>query len=256
MELNQLTAISPIDGRYRDKVQFLDNYFSEYALIKYRVQVEIEYFLFLADKKLFSLPLKSRKVLRQVIQNFSEADALAIKQIEAITNHDVKAVEYWLKAQLEKTGAGEVKEWIHFALTSQDINNTSIPLCWKACMENEYLPWIVNIQKSLHSYAAEWRHIPMLARTHGQAASPTTLGKELMVFVERLANQIRLFGYIPYSAKFGGATGNFNAHHVAFPTKDWPKLGDQFVEGKLGCNASSLPRKLNITTTWLHTLTV
>jgi len=234
MELNQLTAISPIDGRYRDKVQFLDNYFSEYALIKYRVQVEIEYFLFLADKKLFSLPLKSRKVLRQVIQNFSEADALAIKQIEAITNHDVKAVEYWLKAQLEKTGAGEVKEWIHFALTSQDINNTSIPLCWKACMENEYLPWIVNIQKSLHSYAAEWRHIPMLARTHGQAASPTTLGKELMVFVERLANQIRLFGYIPYSAKFGGATGNFNAHHVAFPTKDWPKLGDQFVEGKLG----------------------
>jgi adenylosuccinate lyase len=234
MELNNLTAISPIDGRYRKQVQALEEYFSEYALIKYRVLVEVEYFFFLADKKFFELRDESRQQLRKVSDEFSLEDAAQIKQIEAITNHDVKAVEYFLKEQLDKAGASELKEWIHFGLTSQDINNTSIPLAWKNCMENDYLPAIVNLKSSVRRLASQWKEISMLARTHGQPASPTTLGKELMVFVERLDNQIDLFSYVPYSAKFGGATGNFNAHNIAFPDKDWVALGNEFVEDILG----------------------
>ena len=233
MELTTLTAISPIDGRYRKQIQFLEEYFSEYALIKYRVLVEVEYFFFLADKKFFKLPAKCREFMRTVSEDFSLDHAQQIKQIEAITNHDVKAVEYFLKEQLSNCGGAELTEWIHFGLTSQDINNTSIPLSWKACMEHEYLPSILNLRKSLHQFANEWRNVSMLARTHGQPASPTTLGKEIMVFTERLDNQVQLFGYVPYAAKFGGATGNFNAHHIAFPNKDWVKLGNEFVEGVL-----------------------
>ena len=234
MELSHLTAISPIDGRYRKQVSHLDEYFSEYALIKYRVLVEIEYFFFLADKKFFKLAPKARLQLKKVMDGFSIDDAQQIKQIEAITNHDVKAVEYFLKEQLDKAGIPQLKEWIHFGLTSQDINNTAIPLSWKHAMEHEYLPSVINLQNHLYQLAAQWKNIPLLARTHGQPASPTRLGKEIMVFVERLHNQVELFSSVPYAAKFGGATGNFNAHHVAFPKKNWVVLGNTFVEEVLG----------------------
>ncbi|HEX8461213.1 MAG TPA: adenylosuccinate lyase [Segetibacter sp.] len=230
MELTSLTAISPIDGRYRKQVQFLEEYFSEYALMKYRVFVEVEYFFFLADQKFFQLDNKVKQQLRKVADEFSIADAKRIKEIEATTNHDVKAVEYFLKEQLEKAGGNESKEWIHFGLTSQDINNTSIPLSWKDCMEHEFLPAVINLQNALKELAVKWKGISMLAKTHGQPASPTVLGKEIMVFVERLQNQVNLFSYIPYAAKFGGATGNFNAHNVAFPAKDWVALGNEFVD--------------------------
>ena len=234
MELTNLTAISPVDGRYRKQVAHLDEYFSEYALMKYRVIVEIEYFLFLADKKFFKLNTKARLQLRKVAEDFSLDDAQQIKDIERITNHDVKAVEYFLKQQLDKAGAADAKEWIHFGLTSQDINNTSIPLSWKNCMEHDYLPILINLQNNLFQLASKWKDISMLARTHGQPASPTKLGKEIMVYVERLENQVQLFSYIPYAAKFGGATGNFNAHKIAFPKKDWITLGNEFVENVLG----------------------
>ncbi len=234
MELNHLTAISPIDGRYRKQVNHLDEFFSEYALIRYRVMVEMEYFFFLSDNKFFKLAPKARLQLKKVMDDFSMDDARQIKQIESITNHDVKAVEYFLKEQLDKAGIAPLKEWIHFGLTSQDINNTAIPLSWKHCMEHEYLPSIINLQNKIYQLAVEWKAIPLLARTHGQAASPTRLGKEFMVFVERLHNQIELFSSIPYAAKFGGATGNFNAHHIAFPKKNWVLLGNNFVEGVLG----------------------
>jgi adenylosuccinate lyase len=234
MELNQLTAISPIDGRYRNQVSQIDEFFSEYALIKYRVIIEVEYFLFLAEKKFFKLPAKSKQQLNSIIANFSIADAQQIKSIEATTNHDVKAVEYFLKQQFDTIGIGALKEWIHFGLTSQDINNTAIPLSWKHCMEHEYLPAMINTQNKLVALAQEWKNITLLARTHGQPASPTRLGKELMVFVERINYQIELFVSIPYAAKFGGATGNFNAHHIAFPKKNWIALGNAFVEVNLG----------------------
>ncbi len=234
MELNQLTAISPIDGRYRNQVSQLDEFFSEYALIKYRVIVEVEYFLFLAEKKIFKLPAKSKQQLNSIIANFSIADAQQIKSIEATTNHDVKAVEYFLKQQFDTIGISALKEWIHFGLTSQDINNTAIPLSWKHCMEHEYLPAMINTQNKLVALAQEWKNIPLLARTHGQPASPTRLGKELMVFVERINYQVELFVSVPYAAKFGGATGNFNAHHIAFPKKNWITLGNAFVEVNLG----------------------
>ncbi|HVX25733.1 MAG TPA: adenylosuccinate lyase [Parafilimonas sp.] len=230
MELNNLTAISPVDGRYRKQVAHLDEYFSEYALIKYRVLVEVQYFIFLADKKLFKLSSKAKQKLVALANNFSLNDAEQVKQIEAITNHDVKAVEYFLKQELEKINVKTEKEWIHFGLTSQDINNTAIPLSWKNCLENEYLPAIINLQKQLKELAEKWQTIPMLARTHGQPATPTKLGKEIMVFVERIENQVKLFSYIPYAAKFGGATGNFNAHAIAFPKKDWMKMGNEFIE--------------------------
>ncbi len=233
MELNKLTAISPIDGRYRKQVHHLDEYFSEYALMKYRVQVEIAYFLFLADKKIFKLGEKHRKAMLQLSENFSLHDAETIKQIEATTNHDVKAVEYFIKQALDKVGASAVKEWVHFGLTSQDINNTSIPLSWKHCMEYEYLPALLNLKNKLAQLGEQWMKISMLARTHGQPASPTKLGKEILVFTERMDAQIRLFVQIPFTAKFGGATGNFNAHHVAFPKKDWVKLANEFTENSL-----------------------
>ena len=234
MELNALTAISPIDGRYRSQVQHLDEYFSEYALMKYRVLVEVEYFLFLSEKKFFSLSAAAKKTLRAVAEDFSIEDARKIKQTEKITNHDVKAVEYFLKEKLTELKADNVSEWVHFGLTSQDINNTAVPLSWKRAVEFEYLPAILNLNRQLEILAEDWQDIPMLARTHGQPASPTRLGKEIRVFVERLSNQVEQFIEVPVTAKFGGATGNFNAHQVAFPKKDWVALGNQFVEGTLG----------------------
>ncbi|MBK7678137.1 MAG: adenylosuccinate lyase [Chitinophagaceae bacterium] len=229
MELNTLTAISPVDGRYRKQVQHLDEYFSEYALIKYRVQVEIEYLLFLEKKKFFKLPGKTIKHLEKLAEDFGPEDAQEIKQIEFTTNHDVKAVEYFLKNELEKNGGAAAKEWVHFGLTSQDINNTAIPLSWKHAIEYEYLPALLNLNTELKILATEWKDIPMLAHTHGQPASPTKLGKEIMVFVERIENQIEQFIGIPFSGKFGGATGNFNAHHIAFPKTDWIKFANEFV---------------------------
>src|SRR5579871_1779925 len=234
MELNTLTAISPIDGRYHKQLHFLDDYFSEFALIKYRVLVEVEYFLFLSDKKIFSLPAAVRKNLQSVAENFNLENAEEIKKTESITNHDVKAVEYFLKKKLDEAKAGSIKEWVHFGLTSQDINNTSIPLLWKHAVEIEYLPSLLNLNMQLKLLAEEWNDVPMLARTHGQPASPTVLGKEILVFVERIENQIDQLIAIPFSAKFGGATGNMNAHQIAFPKKDWVKLANEFVEGTLG----------------------
>ncbi|HEY2721807.1 MAG TPA: adenylosuccinate lyase, partial [Chitinophagaceae bacterium] len=233
MELTPLTAISPVDGRYRKHVQHLDEYFSEYALMKYRVLVEIEYFLFLADKKIFKLSNKAFKHLKKILDHFGLEDAQEIKQIEYKTNHDVKAVEYYLKNELTGSGAGNIREWIHFGLTSQDINNTAIPLLWKHAIEYEYLPALLNLNSQLKLLAREWKNIPMLAHTHGQPASPTKLGKEIMVFIERIENQIEQLINIPFTAKFGGATGNFNAHYAAFPKIDWIKLANQFVEKNL-----------------------
>lgn len=234
MELSSLTAISPIDGRYRKQVAQLDQYFSEFGLIKYRVIIEIDYFLFLSEKKFFKVNSKLKAHLTDVKNNFSLDDAQQIKQIESITNHDVKAVEYFLKEQLDKAGASDLKEWIHFGLTSQDINNTAIPLSWKNFLEDEYLPAIANTYNALHDLAKQWSKISMLARTHGQPASPTVLGKEIMVFAERIYGQLNLLMQVPFAAKFGGATGNFNAHHIAFPKKNWVELGNEFVEKVLG----------------------
>jgi len=234
MELQPLTAISPIDGRYRKQTAHLDTYFSEFALIKQRVVVEVEYFIFLAEKKFFILPAKTKNLLQKVVENFSLDDAQKIKNIEAITNHDVKAVEYFLKEELEKGGAGKIKEWIHFGLTSQDINNTAIPMLWKAGIEKDYLPTIATVKNSLEELAKKWKNVVMLAHTHGQPASPTILGKEIMVFAERIQNQLEQFKHIPFTAKFGGATGNFNAHVVTYPKTNWIKFADQFVENKLG----------------------
>ena len=235
MELTALTAISPVDGRYRSQLTALAPYFSEFGLIRYRVRVEVEYFLFLAGKRIFKLPAAAKPAkLRSIYENFSEEDAQQIKTIERTTNHDVKAVEYFLKEKLRAFGAGDSVEWVHFGLTSQDINNTAVPLLWKEALEEQFLPAIENMVLRLQKMAKDWQGIPMLARTHGQPASPTTLGKEWMVFVERLRGQIELLSHIPFAAKFGGATGNFNAHHVAFPQTDWIRLGNDFVHDKLG----------------------
>lgn len=235
MELSPLSAISPVDGRYRNQVNHLDEYFSEYALIKYRIIVEVEYFFLLADKKFFKLSARARKLIRTAMENFSLEDAAEIKEIEKTTNHDVKAVEYFIKKQLDKTdAAADAMEFVHFGLTSQDINNTAIPLSWKHYTEHEYLPALLNLQHALHLLASQWKNIPMLARTHGQPASPTILGKEIMVFAERIENQVQLFSYIPFAAKFGGATGNFNAHYVAYPDTDWIAFANHFVEDILG----------------------
>ena len=234
MELIPLSAISPIDGRYRKQVQHLDDYFSEYALMKYRVLVEVEYLLFLAEKKFFKLPVKTQKSLVALKDNFGPEDAQEIKQIEFTTNHDIKAVEYYIKQELDKSDASSIKEWVHFGLTSQDINNTAIPLSWKHALEFEYLPFLLNLNRELRTLASGWRNIPMLARTHGQPASPTSLGKEIMVFVERIENQVELLINIPISAKFGGASGNFNAHHIAFPKTDWIKFSNEFLDKILG----------------------
>ena len=234
MNLNQLSSISPIDGRYHSQTHQLSEYFSEYALMKYRLIVEVEYFISLGEKKLFRMSSKLAAQLRELANEFSLNDAETIKHTEAVTNHDVKAVEYFLKGQLERLGAGALKEWVHFGLTSQDINNTAIPLLWKDSLEREYLPALLNLQMHLGKLAVQWKDIPMLARTHGQPASPTRLGKELFVFTERIENQVQLFSYIPFTGKFGGATGNFNAHYVAYPKMNWHLFADAFLSEKLG----------------------
>lgn len=234
MQLNTLTALSPIDGRYHSQVEHLDQYFSEYALMKYRVRVEIEYFLFLAEENFFTISDKIKKAIKEFEKSFSEKDALAIKKIEKTTNHDIKAVEYFLKQALQKLGLPNLTEWVHFGLTSQDINNTAISLLFKEFIHQEYYPILNLASLNLKTLAQEWINVPMLARTHGQPATPTRLGKELMVFVERIQNQLQLSSAIPFSTKFGGAIGNFNAHHIAFPKKDWVALGNKFVEKTLG----------------------
>lgn len=238
MELDLLTAISPIDGRYRGKAEALAAYFSEFALIKYRVQVEVEYFIALCELPLPQLKGVGKEVfeaLRMIYRNFSEADAQRIKDIESVTNHDVKAVEYFLKEEFDKLGGlDEYKEFIHFGLTSQDINNTSIPLSIKEALEQVYYPLIEELIEQLRTYAIEWETIPMLAKTHGQPASPTRLGKEVMVFVYRLERQLATLKACPVTAKFGGATGNFNAHHVAYAAHDWKAFGNRFVAENLG----------------------
>jgi adenylosuccinate lyase len=234
MELNLLTAISPIDGRYRAQLSHLANYFSEYALIRYRIRVEVEYFIALGEKKIFPLKPTQVKSLRALYENFTPEKAQEIKNVERITNHDVKAVEYYIKKELDALKMGGVKEFVHFGLTSQDVNNTAIPLLWKEALEYEYFPALSNMVLGLKQLAKSWMHIPMLARTHGQPASPTRLGKEIMVFVERLEQQMTLMQAIPYSCKFGGATGNFNAHAVAYPRTDWIQFANRFCAGKLG----------------------
>lgn len=237
MRLNTLTAISPIDGRYHNKTVLLADYFSEYALIRYRVLVEIEYFIALCELSLPQLKDIDKSVypqLRNIINEFSEADALKIKEIETVTNHDVKAIEYFLKEKFDKLNLERYKEFIHFGLTSQDINNTAIPLSLKDALDKIYYPLINRMIDILKEYAKEWKSIPMLAKTHGQPASPTRLGKEIMVFVSRLENQLEQLKAVPISAKFGGATGNYNAHNVAYPEIDWKNFGDTFVQNKLG----------------------
>ena len=239
MELDVLTAISPIDGRYRNKTQELAGYFSEYALIRYRVRVEIEYFITLCELPLPQLESFDHKLfepLRDIYRNFSEQDAARVKEIEQTTNHDVKAVEYFIKEKISALSgfATEAKEFIHFGLTSQDINNTSVPLSIKEALEQVYYPMVEELIEQLNDYAEQWKNIPMLAKTHGQPASPTRLGKEIMVFVYRLEEQLRALKDTPITAKFGGATGNYNAHHVAYPQYDWREFGNKFVSEKLG----------------------
>jgi len=238
MKLDALTAISPIDGRYRGKTESLAEYFSEFALIKYRVQVEVEYFITLCE-----LPLPQLQgvdpayfeSLRNIYRHFTEADAARIKEIESVTNHDVKAVEYFLKEQFDKLGGLEdVKEFIHFGLTSQDINNTSVPLSIKDALQKVFYPLVEELIAQLRTYAEEWKDIPMLAKTHGQPASPTRLGKEVQVYVYRLQSQLDELKACKLTAKFGGATGNYNAHHVAYPQIDWKSFGNKFVSEKLG----------------------
>ena len=240
--MNELTAISPVDGRYRSKTESLAKYFSEFGLIKYRVQVEVEYLIYLNSIGLkgFDTPFSSEQVsaLRGIYQNFTEAMALTIKETEKTTNHDVKAVEYFLKAELDKLNLSHEKEWVHFGLTSQDINNTAIPLSLKEALQEVVLPSLQNIIAVLDKMASAYNEVPMLARTHGQAASPTKLGKEIMVFVSRLKVQYEQLMMIPFSAKFGGATGNFNAHYIAFPDKNWQDFGNSFVENILKLNRS------------------
>ena len=241
MSLTPLNAVSPIDGRYRSKTKSLSNYFSEEALIKYRVLVEVEYFIALCEADLPQLKGVTPTVfdsLRNLYKNFTTEDAQWIKESEKITNHDVKAVEYFIKDKFESLGLSNYKEFIHFGLTSQDINNTAIPLSTKEAFEKVYLPGLISVIAKLKELAIEWKNIPMLARTHGQPASPTRLGKEILVFVERLEEQMRLLFNIPFAAKFGGATGNYNAHHVAYPTTDWKKFGTDFVESTLGLHHS------------------
>lgn len=237
MNLNQLTAISPIDGRYREKISDLLLYFSEYALIKYRVQVEIEYFIALCKNSgielLQSIDESKLNRLRGIYLGFDEDDAQDIKEIEAITNHDVKAVEYFLKEKFDAINLSEYKEYIHFGLTSQDINNTATPMMWRDALNEVYIPQLENLIKILDGLADEWEDIPMLARTHGQPASPTRLGKEIKVFTYRLYNQLEVLKHIPAKAKFGGATGNFNAHKVAYPDVDWKEFGNNFLYNSL-----------------------
>ena len=237
MIFSTLTAISPVDGRYRNKAENLAAYFSEYALIKYRVQVEIEYFITLSEflPQLRALATgENKEALRKIYREFSVEDATRIKEIESVTNHDVKAVEYFIKEKFDLLSLQEYKEFIHFGLTSQDINNTSVPLSIKDALNEVYFPGLQEVIDMLKKYAEDWADVPMLAKTHGQPASPTRLGKEVMVFVYRLEQQVKLLKATPVSAKFGGATGNFNAHHVAYPDYDWKAFGNKFVNEVLG----------------------
>lgn len=247
MDLSLLTAISPIDGRYRSKTELLAEYFSEYALIKYRIRVEIEYFITLCELPLPQLADFDHSLfapLRDIYREFTPADAQRVKEIEAITNHDVKAVEYYIKERIDAfsgisgesglSGMSAFKEFIHFGLTSQDINNTSVPLSIKEALADVYIPLLEELIEQLHDYAEAWKTVPMLAKTHGQPASPTRLGKEIMVYVYRLEEQLRSLKDTPITAKFGGATGNFNAHHVAYPQYNWCEFGNRFVSEKLG----------------------
>ncbi len=239
--LSELNAISPIDGRYRNKTQNLAPYFSEEALIKYRVLIEVEYFIALCEVPLPQLSGVDKAVfpsLRAMYENFSTEDALWIKETEKTTNHDVKAVEYFIKSKFDALGLEKYKEFIHFGLTSQDINNTAIPLSTKEAFENVYMPSLISVIQKLKELSVEWKDVPLLARTHGQPASPTRLGKEILVFVERLEEQMRLLFNVPFAAKFGGATGNYNAHKVAYPNNDWKAFGSQFVEDILGLHHS------------------
>ncbi|MCI6618022.1 MAG: adenylosuccinate lyase [Prevotella sp.] len=238
MKLDALTAISPVDGRYRGKTEPLAAYFSEYALIRYRVRVEIEYFIALCELPLPQLAAFDHArfgQLRDIYRDFDETSAARVKEIEQTTNHDVKAVEYFIKEQFDRLqGLEAYKEFIHFGLTSQDINNTSVPLSVKEALEEVYIPQVESLVSLLRQYADDWKDVPMLAKTHGQPASPTRLGKEVEVFAYRLEEQLQTLRACKYTAKFGGATGNFNAHHVAYPAYDWRQFGNQFVSGKLG----------------------
>lgn len=241
MHLNSLSAISPIDGRYRSKTEKLAPYFSEWALIKYRVHVEVEYFIALCElplPQLASFDKSSFPELRKIVSDFSEKDAQAIKEIEKTTNHDVKAVEYFLKDKFEALNIVKQKEFIHFGLTSQDINNTATPLMLKEAVEKEYIPLLEQIVELLNKFNEEWKDIPMLAKTHGQPASPTRLGKEIAVFSSRVKEQLKYEVQIPHAAKFGGATGNFNAHHIAYPEINWSDFGNNFVKNYLGLKRS------------------
>ena len=247
MSLTSLTAISPVDGRYRSKVSELAPYFSEFGLIKYRVHVEVEYFIALVEAgigPLKSVPVSVFPALRAIVTSFSEEDALAIKHIEKTTNHDVKAVEYFLKEKMQKLDLEDYLEFIHFGLTSQDINNTAIPLSLKEAVAEVYIPALEELIRVLKGYSNDWSGVALLARTHGQPASPTVLGKEVAVFVYRLETQLEILKTIPYAAKFGGATGNFNAHFVAFPETDWVAFSNQFVNKQLGLTRSQLTTQI------------
>ena len=247
MELNRLTAISPVDGRYRGKVEQLGEYFSEYALIRYRVQVEIEYFIALCEEPLPQLAAFDKKrygALRGIYKDFSIADALRVKEIEQTTNHDVKAVEYFIKEKMDAIGLGDEREFVHFGLTSQDINNTATPYSLKAATEAIYYPALDELLGKLEELAEAWSSVPMLSHTHGQPASPTVLGKEIRVLVERLGKQLAQLKAIPFPAKFGGATGNFNAHSVAYPDIDWVAFANRFVNGTLGLDRSQFTTQI------------
>ena len=236
-QFSPLTAVSPIDGRYHNKTEILTEYFSEYALIKYRVRVEVEYFIALCElplPQLSTIDASCFEKLRNIYKNFTPAEAQRIKDIESVTNHDVKAVEYFIKEEFDTLGLENYKEFIHFGLTSQDINNTSIPMSIKECVNEVYIPAVKELIDVLADYAEQWKDISMLARTHGQPASPTRLGKEIMVFVYRLKQQLELLQKTPISGKFGGATGNFNAHHIAYPERNWREFGNKFLSEKLG----------------------
>tara|TARA_B100000963_G_scaffold125742_1_gene109759 strand:- start:10357 stop:11709 length:1353 start_codon:yes stop_codon:yes gene_type:complete len=247
MSLHALNAISPVDGRYQSKTKELSLYYSEAALIKYRLRVEVEYFISLCELPLPQLEKFDAKLyepLRKIYLEFSDDDAQEVKEIESITNHDVKAVEYFLKERFDSLKINEYKEFIHFALTSQDINNTATPLLIKESVENIFLPSYLQMMEKLIELKDEWANIPLLARTHGQAASPTLLGKEIMVFIERLERQMGLLNMLPFSAKFGGATGNFNAHHIAYPEVDWVAFSNEFVEEILGLDRSQVTTQI------------
>ena len=247
MSLYALNAISPVDGRYQSKTKELSSYYSEAALIKYRLRVEVEYFISLCElplPQLENFDAKLYEPLRKIYLDFSDDDAQEVKEIESITNHDVKAVEYFLKERFDRLKISEYKEFIHFALTSQDINNTATPLLIKESVEDIFLPNYLQMMEKLIELKDEWANIPLLARTHGQAASPTLLGKEIMVFIERLERQMGLLNMVPFSAKFGGATGNFNAHHIAYPEVDWVAFSNEFVEETLGLDRSQVTTQI------------